>query len=121
MQNYLTARYRQVHDKIKDVRISGLRSKLPKISQNMRMVSLLDHVPTAFMVSKLSTVGSKIAQFPYSHWRKSLNIKYWTIGLIVSLPIFYQFQALANSASLKAPRTKDSSIGTGRTEGNVAE
>ncbi|XP_078033567.1 uncharacterized protein LOC144468173 [Augochlora pura] len=103
MQNYLTTRYRQVHDKIKDVRISGLKSKLPK---NMRMVSLLEHMPAQSMITKLSTVGAKISQLPYLP--KFLNMKYWTVGLIVSLPVFYQFQTTAspaNTATLESKRT----------------
>ncbi|XP_033330229.1 uncharacterized protein LOC117222571 [Megalopta genalis] len=116
MQNYLTTRYRQVHDKIKDVRISSLKNKLPK---NMRMVSLLEHIPTQSMVTKLSLVGTRITQLPY--FPKSLNVKYWTIGLIVSLPVFYQFQTMASPTNLTTLQTKQASIGTEETtEGSTA-
>ncbi|CAK9812533.1 hypothetical protein ANTPLA_LOCUS7433 [Anthophora plagiata] len=92
MQNFLTTRYRQVHDKIKDVQIPDLMSKFPKGIKEIKALPLMDLLPT-----KISLVGSKIVQFPYNYyWRKSWPYKYWTIGLIASLPIFYQVQSMAN-------------------------
>ncbi|CAK9827262.1 hypothetical protein ANTRET_LOCUS4975 [Anthophora retusa] len=92
MQDFLSARYRQVHDKIKEVQLPDLMSKFPKGIKEIKALPLMNLLPT-----KISLAGSKIAQFPYNHyWRKSSPYKYWTIGLIVSLPIFYQVQSMAN-------------------------
>lgn len=39
MQNYLTTRYRRVHDKIKDVRVSALGGKFSKV-RSIRQINV---------------------------------------------------------------------------------
>jgi len=44
------------------------------------------------------TFTAKIAQFPYKYYAKhSWLYKYWLVGVVVSIPIFYQIEKLCKS------------------------
>lgn len=125
MQNYLTTRYRRVHDKIKDVRMSDLGSKFSKVRsfvgsalkrptltiatlkfqslRGIRISSLLHHFPQS--LNKVSLVGMRIPEFPYNqHWRRSWLFKCWAVCLVVCLPVIYQLQATSSEKLGILPR-----------------
>lgn len=119
MQNFLTTRYRRVHNKIKDVRLSDFKYKFSKGIKQIK--ELGQHIESLPLLSKFSVLGTKITQFPYQdYWQKSLPYRYWTFGLIVCLPVFYQFRSVAK-ANAKLNREKLEMFRQnieGQTEGN---
>ena len=126
MQNYFTTRYRRVHDKIKDARMSDLGNKFSKVRslvkstlkrlvadnrttpkfqslREIRILSLLDHFPQS--LSKIFVVGTRIPEFSYNqHWRKSWLFKCWAVCLVVCLPVIYQLQATSSEKLGILPR-----------------
>ncbi|XP_033346358.1 uncharacterized protein LOC117231755 [Bombus vosnesenskii] len=121
MQNYLAARYRRVHNRIKDVGISDLGGKFSKAVKEIRILSLLHRFPQS--LSKVSFVGATIAAFPDNHyWRKSRPFRFWTVCLIVCLPVIYQYQATKPEKLEILRRNLEASAESDRTEeegGNI--